>query len=88
MRGPVTEIYHRGLNSCLAIIEKKLVNFPVSGFKCRRCGEYFSWVAPKKALVAQYNGYRNIPCSKIPEMVRLLKPPKYCRKCRIKMDIR
>jgi uncharacterized protein YlaI len=74
-------IFHRSLNSCTEIIEKKLLNYPVSGFVCRNCREYVSWVAPKKALVARYHGFRKIPCSKIPELVRLLKPPIYCKDC-------
>jgi len=81
-------IFHKALNSCTEIIEKKLVNFRVSGFVCRNCGEYFSWVAPKKALVAKYNGFRKIPCSKIPEFVRLLKPPIYCRECSKRLGMR
>jgi hypothetical protein len=70
------------------IIRKKFVNFPVSGFVCRSCGGYFHWSAPKKALLAKRRHFRNVPCSKIPEMMQLLKPPLYCRECRKKLGMR
>ena len=81
------ERFHK-VNSCLEIIRKKLVNFPVTGFTCRRCREYYPWRAPKRAMVAKRKGFRKIPCKKIPEMVAMLKPPSFCRECSQKLGLR
>jgi hypothetical protein len=75
------------VNSCLEIIRKKLVNFPVTGFTCRKCREYVPWRPPKKAMIAKHKRFRKTPVKKIPETVALLKPPIYCRDCIKKLGL-